>query len=265
MRPRRIIAPTEAKEIFDQAVRERALVVVSVQSGEEWETYKSRFLERDPQHRFFVLDYQPFGDEVLPALGPGQYAGISFRYRSRKIMFSTVVEAKGRYVLDDKTAVAALRFRWPETMTELQRRAYYRTPIPNGTTLLAHLWEGGVGGRAAAQESPLGVVTGSLVDISCGGCLIRLNQVQAPAWPDNATLGIELQLPDGRPPVLVNAHHRGARHDAAGHLCVAVQFVGLELSMDGRVVLQRLATNIQKFHRMTAAADLRQQETGWGF
>jgi c-di-GMP-binding flagellar brake protein YcgR len=252
-------------EIFDQAVREHALVVVTVQEGDDWVTLKSRFLERDSSHHYFVLDYQAPDGGALPSLVPGQYVGISFRHKSRKIMFATVVEAKGKYVLDDKTTVAAVRYRWPQTMTELQRRAYFRTPVPASMTLLANLWLGGAAARAAAQNRTREIVTGQIVDLSCGGCLIRLGNGQPPAWEDNLTLGLELQLGDGRPPIVLNANARGVRQDAQGTFCVAAQFVGLEVTMDGRVVLQRLAASVQRFHRLAPTPDFSSGQASWGF
>lgn len=265
MKPRRVVAPDEAMEIFDQAVREHALVVVTIQEGDDWHTLKCRFLERDPGHRFFVLDFQPTPHDPLPTPIPGHYVGISFRYKSRKIMFSTVVEAKGKYVLDDQTQVPAVRYRWPATMTELQRRAYYRTPVPAGLDLLAHAWLGGAAARTAAQGNALQIVSGQLVDLSCGGCLIRLNQMDPPAWQDNATVGLELQLGDAKPAIVLNANYRGSRHDGTGALCAAVQFLGLELSVDGRVVLQRLANAVQRFHRLQPPRDVNHSSGGWGF
>ncbi|MBN2448199.1 MAG: PilZ domain-containing protein, partial [Phycisphaerae bacterium] len=149
----------------------------------------------------------------------------------------------------------AIRYRWPQTLTELQRRAYYRTLVPRGVTLLAAMWSGGVPARAAATEDPPQIVTGDLLDLSCGGCLIRVNQAQAPPWSDNATLGAEIQMPDGRQPLVLNANYRGPRYDGEGRLCLAIQFVGLEMTADGRALLQRLASNIQRFHRWAGSAD----------
>jgi c-di-GMP-binding flagellar brake protein YcgR len=250
--------------IFDQAVREQALVVLTLQDDHGWQTFKSRFLERDANHRFFVLDFQAHEDETLPDISPGQYIGVSFRYKSRKIMFSTVIEAKGRYVLDDQTSIAAIRYRWPQSMTELQRRAYFRTPVPPGTTVAASLWEGGTEARVAAQQGALQLVSGSIVDMSCGGCLVQLSEGNAPSWRENTTLGIELQLPDGKPPIVVNGNFRGARLGEDGTLRIAVQYVGLELSVDGRVILQRLAATIQRLHRLNANLDGRtERSSGW--
>jgi c-di-GMP-binding flagellar brake protein YcgR len=254
MKPRQLVAPREAVEIFDRAVQERALAVLTLQDARGWQTFKSRFLERDPKGRFFVLDYQPADHQPLPPLAPGQYLGVTFRQRSRKLLFATVVEAKGRFVLDDQTSVPAIRYRWPDSITELQRRAYYRTPVPDHTTLLASLWAGGVAARAAAQGSPLGVVTGQVADLSCGGALIRLHSVRPPEWSGPQTLGVEIQLPDGRPPILVDALPRGLRSEDSGSLTVAVQFVGLEVTVDGRVVLQRLANSVQRLHRLALGA-----------
>ena len=257
MRPRRILTTEETSTMFDEAVHQNALAVLTVHEDGNWHTFKSRFLERDGNHHFLVLDCQETHGTRPPALVVGQYVGLSFRYKSRKVMFATVVEAKGRYLVDGKTSVLAVRYRWPESMTELQRRAYYRTPVPAEVRVLVNVWPGGVAARASAQGSALSVVTGEALDISCGGTLVRLNQLEAPNWTDNQTLGVELHLPDGQPPLLVDAYYRGTRHDMGSHLCAAVQFVGLELSPDGRGILQRLARCVQKFHRTTLASDLR--------
>lgn len=258
MRPRRILTGEETSAILDEAVQQNALAVMTVHDENGWQMFKSRFLERDANRRFVVLDYQEtHGTEPWPLVS-GQYVGLSFRHKSRKVMFATVVEARGRYVIDGRTSVSAVRYRWPESMTELQRRAYYRTPIPTDVRVLANIWPGGVAAREPTQGAPLSVATGEALDLSCGGTLIRLNQVEAPQWTDGQTLGVELHLPDGQPPMLIDAYYRGTRHDQESRLCAAVQFVGLELSLDGRGLLQRLARCVQKFHRMSLARDLRE-------
>lgn len=251
MNPRRLITAEHAVPIFQEAVRERALAVLSIQTEHDWLSLKSRFLECNPSRGFFVLDYQPVDETPLPELVPGQCVGVSFRHHGRKLLFATVVEARGHFLVDEQLSVPAIRYRWPESITELQRRAYYRTPVPESANLLASVWPGGLDARAAAQHSPLETTSGTLVNVSCGGALIRLNELSARAWPENETLGVELQLGDGKPPVLVNARSRGARHDELGQLCIAVQFLGLEVSVDGRLVLQRLASAVQRFHRQS--------------
>ncbi len=254
MKPRRILAPRDAAEIFDYAVQERALAVLTLQEEGAWHTFKSRFLERDPSAHFFVLDYQPVEGESLPPLAPGQYVGVTFRQKSRKVLFATVVEAKGHFVLDDRTTVPAVRYRWPDSMTELQRRSYYRTPVPEGTTLLVSLWPGGITARANAQASTLQVATGDLADLSAGGALVRLHQAAPPPWLDGEVLGAQMQLPDGRPPVLLDARFRGSRPDGSGTPSAALQFVGLEMTVDGRLLLQRLAGSVQRLHRQSMVA-----------
>jgi len=251
MKPRRILTLQDTSEILDFAAREKALAVVTVQQDGSWQSLKARFLEQDTNKRFFVLDYLSPSDKPLPTLSAGQYVGVSFRRKSRKVLFPTVVEASGSFLLNDGSNIPAVRFRWPESMTELQRRAYYRTPVPNGANLLANLWAGGRAARAAVQESTLHVVTGEAQDISCGGALIRINQLSPPNWATDATVGVELHLPDGRPPLLTDAYYRGVRHDPAGGLSLAIQFVGLELMVDGQIILQRITHCVQQFNRLT--------------
>jgi c-di-GMP-binding flagellar brake protein YcgR len=245
----------EASEIIDQAVRESTLAVLTVQQESEWNTFKSRFLERDPHRKFIVLDYQELPGRPLPPVFPGQYVGLSFRHKSRKVMFATVVEARGRFLVDANNSIAAVRYRWPDSMTELQRRAYYRTVTPPGTNLVVNLWSGGVVGRDAATVS-LKVVHGEAADLSCGGALVRVPGGARPTWKENQTLGVEMHLPDGRPPIMLDAYYRGARQEADGTMGIAIQFVGLELSVDGRALLQRLARCVQKFHRLALASEL---------
>lgn len=255
MKPRRMLTPLDASAIFDRAVQERALAVLTFQDGHEWYSFKSRFLERDAQRRFFVLDYQAVDDHPLPSVAPGQYLGVSFRQKSRKLLFATIVEAKGHFVLDDQTTVPAIRYRWPDGMTELQRRAYFRTPIPAEMPLNVSIWAGGVLARARAQTEALQVISGDLCDLSCGGALVRLHHPAPPDWVMEQTIGVEMHLPDGRAPILVDARYRGARTDESGALNLALQFVGLELTVDGRLVLQRLANSVQRLHRLAFVAE----------
>jgi hypothetical protein len=116
-------------------------------------------------------------------------------------------------------------------------------------TFLASLWPGGARARGDAQNSPLGVTTGELADLSCGGALIRLHKPNPPDWPPEHTLGLEVQLPDGHTPVLCDVIFRGIRPEPSGALCAAIQFIGLEISVDGRLVLQRLANAVQALNR----------------
>lgn len=257
MKPRNIMTLNDSAEILDEAVRGQTLAAITTQHQEGWHLFKSRFLERDANRQYIVLDHQSLHGVTPPPLEIGQYVGISFRHRSRKVMFATVVEAKGRFVTEDNQNLLAIRYRWPETMVEMQRRAYHRTLIPPGITLGASIWPGGVSTLKSRGQAGGDAMTGTALDLSCGGTLLQLGGAQPPAWPIDQTVGLELQLPDGRPPILLDAQFRGARQNESGQITVAMQFIGLELSLDGRGVLQRLARTIQKFNRMTVVEELR--------
>jgi c-di-GMP-binding flagellar brake protein YcgR len=244
-----VAAAQDAAQMFAEAARTRAIAVLTVQRDGRLDTFKCRFLEAHPARGFFVLDYPGPGETPMPELAPGQYVGISFRYKSRKVLFATVVEAKGKFVIDDDTSIAAVRYRWPQSLTELQRRAYLRTPIPEDVRVTATLWSGGAAERAAAHSDSSTLLHGELIDLSCGGALVRLSPATSQAAADTDLLGIELTLPDGRPPIMTDVTSRGTRFDETGAACLAVQFVGLEMSLDGRVVLQRIAACVQRWNR----------------
>lgn len=247
MRPRRILDRGETAELIGRAVADHALAVLSVRRGAQWITFKSKFLERDPNGRFFVLDHQETHGAEPPELEPGQQIGVSFRHKSRKIMFASVVEAKGRFLVDDSTSVTAIRYRWPESITEMQRRAYHRTIVPPSAHMRTTFWAGGSSARE--DNEALSVWGGESLDLSCGGTLIQLGAVPEPTWLLDQVLGVEIELPDGRSPLMLDAYYRGTRRDEDNQVYVATQFVGLEMTEDGRTALHRLARCIQRFHR----------------
>lgn len=240
MRPRKVLSTDDISQLLAEAVHDRALAVVTVHTGSDWVTFKSRFLERDETRHFFVLDHVPH-EQPLPQLAVGQYVGISFRQRSRKVLFSTIVEARGQFVVDPNTNIAAIRYRWPDTLTELQRRVYMRTPVPADVSLPAQVWTGGRESRTGAP------VTGELDNLSCGGAFIRMPTVPAD-WADGQHMSVEVDLGDGREPLRADARYRGSRSDPVGVSGVAVQFIGLEMTADGRLGLQRIARCVQKLH-----------------
>jgi c-di-GMP-binding flagellar brake protein YcgR len=164
MRPRRILDRGETAELVSRAVAEHALAVLSVRCGEQWITFKSKFLERDPGNAFFVLDHQETHGAEPPELEPGQHIGVSFRHKSRKIMFASFVEAKGRFMVDNSTSVAAIRYRWPESMIEMQRRAYHRTVVPTGMHLRTTFWPGGASAERGSES--LSIWGGQSLDLS---------------------------------------------------------------------------------------------------
>lgn len=253
MKPRRMTTGYDAAEIFARAARERALTVISVQDGDNWKQFKSRFLERDAARRFFVLDHVPDDERPLPSLAAGQCVGVSLRQSSRKFLFSSVVEAKGQFVFDPQTSVPAIRYRWPEQITELQRRVYYRTPVPQDSPPIpVQIWRGGAKARHAAGETPV-VLSGAAINLSCGGIQVGVDGGPRVDWPDDELLGVEINLADGRPPIVVDARFRGLRLDDQHAASFAIQFIGLEVGPEGRSALQRLAFCVQRLYRLGAS------------
>jgi len=176
-------------------------------------------------------------------------------------MFASVVEARGSYRCGTGENIPAIRYRWPDAMTELQRRAYYRTLVPAGTNIRATLWPGGRTARVEAQTQAMSVWGGESIDLSCGGTLVRLGDVTPPNWPADQLLGLELHLPDGRPPVMLDAYYRGVRRDESGAQCLATQFVGLEVTPEGRSILVRLARCVQRFHRSSGSHNVARERS----
>ena len=235
------VEPARRDEILFEAVEKSAPVVVTSRRGKDWLTHKSRFLAAPdvPDH---LLIGGPLTAETgtVTVLARGERIGVSFRHGHKKCMFGTVVE-------DLQECPQAIVVGRPEELQELQRRVYYRSAPPRGTTVQVRYWPADDHPHTAAGRPPDDAGHGTLKDLSVGG--IRIETHDHPSIRIGQTVVCHFAHKRGAPPITVDATLRHRQNEPRGSESLGLQFVGLETTPGGRKRLVRLARIVSDYQR----------------
>ena len=250
MESNRSIDAARRDEVLAEAASRHTPATVCCRNATEWLTFKSRLLDAGDPKRGVVLEY-PLAQESAPApdIEQGQYVGVSFRRGHSKCVFGSVVTGKSRFRVDEHNEIGALVVGWPEEICQLQRRLYYRSPVPAGMSIPVLLWAGGESSRSKAGSPGWPLLVGQLWDLSAGGFKVVLPPGQSPRYSVGETVGMEFVPESDRPPILVDAHFRHTDVAEDGQPTLGFQFVGLEHTGRGRSLLYRLGRVVAGWRR----------------
>lgn len=245
------LEPARSSQAIDEAACRNMAVVLSLQEAGAWSVHKSRFLgATEPQHRLFV-EYPAAAAPNLPTpdIRVGEHIGVAFRRGHKKCVFTSVVLERGDYGLNDEIRVQSLTLSWPDSVQELQRRAYYRAAVPRHRNVAVEIWQGSTADRKKAGTAIWPSYTGRALDLSAGGMRLILASNQNPRLNAGAGVGLEFQPEPMGPAFLLNGllRHIGPLPD--GSIAIGLQFVGLEATVDGRKVLQQLLRAVNQYQR----------------
>jgi len=231
------VDPQEKDSLLLEAVSSRLPLQLSCLLPNGWEIMKSRFLATESESEHILLDYPTPADYPCPGLEPEQNIGVSFRLGHRKYVFTTSVTGALEQRKSRGKTRWALRIRWPETMQELQRRLYYRAPVPDRIHIPVDIWDQPA---MTDQALPSGMTRGRMLDLSAGGVGLSLADEAAQNWRENEHLVCRFSPQPGGVPLEIKARFRHRESLGPGRSRVGLQFVGLETSPDGKATLQRL-------------------------
>lgn len=245
-------------EIIAGAMEREAPCVVTRRRVAGWKPFKSRFLYGDAVvGRLLVAPPSNAPGAEPSKLRPGERVGVTFRRGHKKCMFATIVLAQESLELaEGDTAAECVELQWPEALQELQRRVYYRA-TPVGRRVHVRFWPGGVSGRAEAEKTDRGILSGVLQDLSAGGMRILTTDVSADTFAEGDAIGCAFAPRPRADALVLDAIFRHLRPEDEGTCSVGVQFVGLETSERGRNTLADLARLVTDYQR----AHARQQRT----
>jgi hypothetical protein len=180
----------------------------------------------------------------LPA---GAALGLSFRHGHYKCMFSTTVAGALRIALSADLRVDALLIRRPDTIQQLQRRAFNRVAVPRGTLIPADLSP--IADRPdAPRPSNAAGLCGYVSDLSAGG--VRLRLAALPGWSPGVgdAFRIVIRLPR-RAPIELTGLYRHCHLDPAGEVHWGFQTCGPDPSGRGRETLTSIHDLVQSLAR----------------
>ncbi len=189
------------------------------------------------------------GGDGPAELAPGDSLIASFTHLNNRYRFVSSVIGGGSFRLAGGAEVDGVMIAWPAAVHRLQRRNYYRQPIPCNQRVQVVVWVGGLAGLEQVEAGQRPAYTGQLVNISVGGLCMQLYGKADPQLGPNDPVGLRFQLAADGPELELDALVRRCARQANGAVGLGVQFVGLEASIEGRRTLAHLSETISVMQR----------------
>lgn len=211
------------------------------------------------------LDVSRLYLEIAPKENPrpiniriDQPVGISFKLGYNKFICESVVAdlepSAGPF--SGGTIILTL----PDRMERLQRRNFFRVPVPRGLNVKVLFWHRGYsdGSTEAPAEN---YWQAKLLDVSAGGIQILIRQNQEPNFKTGQLVGLQFTPMPYEKPILLEGQVRHIAPTAdEKNLALGVQIIGLEASESGREKLRRLCSVVEQYHQMNQTANVAQPE-----
>ena len=119
-----------------------------------------------------------------------------------------------------------------------------------GRRIEVRFWEPGIMGQKEVNLEHLPHHTGLLQDLSAGGCRIMVDAARDPHLQEGDSVRVRFQPDPRTQPLTIDAMYRHADELPQRRLSLGFQFVGLELTAEGRDTLQTVARVVSTFLRI---------------
>jgi c-di-GMP-binding flagellar brake protein YcgR len=237
------LSPHEPAELLAEAVSRRSLANISCKLTDGWASFKSCFLGIEDGTRNLIIEYPAPEDLPPPEFTGGESIGISFRRGHRKCVFSTGMVGQCRFALSRDVEIPALKLLWPGQMYELQRRLFYRAPVPARESIAVDIR------RIAGEPDPdAKVFRGAMMDLSFGGLSVVFERGMHPRWDTDEMVACAFGV-ENAGTFELDARLRYCEQTSPENMRVGLQFAGLENSSDGRELLDRLLDLCARFQQ----------------
>jgi len=224
-----------------EALSDHRRATLTHRTSNGWRTHKATLVSGSHVTGSLVARVLDATEDVNPeSLDIGQNWGVTFRDGHKKCMFSTVLQSVARH--PDGLLVT---LHWPEELQRLQRRAYERATPPRGTVVAVRFFREEPPGAARNVEH--NVKHGQLEDLSAGGMRLRVADSQDVEL-DTEYRCIFAPRPGSRALVIdATLKHREAAD--RGRASLGFQFLGLEITPEGRTSLDRIVQMVSQFQQ----------------
>ena len=232
---------SETETFFREALDRKTPLVVSFQDPEGWSSLKSRITAVDASRKSLTVE-RPLNlaGRRVTDIRRGQYLGVAFRRGHRKCLCSCVVIEADQDESCGAERNSGLTLSWPDTIQTLQRRAYYRVPLPPSMKVKALFWAGTLSDKPDNPGQDRSSIYADMVDISVGGMAVATGGAEECFFREDQTVSCEFRSPSGVP-FSLEAHFKHQSHNPSGEQLLGFQFVGLEHGPQGRHRLTQLA------------------------
>lgn len=229
-------------EWLDDAVAERARIILHAKTVAGWADWKSRLLATGEGNLRIACPPELLGRDSTVTIG--QLIGVSLRHGHKKCMFDSEI-------IDQDPDTGDLLIRRPSSIQEMQRRVFSRVRVPDHLTIPVNVNRLATDGVTDVPSVPR---RGILLDLSGGGMSVAVPTDARNKWRPGDTMRCLLPLEPAQEPRELTARVRFVEKTALGHLRMGMQFIGLEGSAEGRTTLKCIARATGRFRNAAASS-----------
>lgn len=251
---RRFVIGQECRKLIENAAKRCISLTLTNRRDNAWEVHKANFLSL--QANKLVIS-QPIPDSHTGPMepSPGQEVAITFKKGYNKCLFMTRVIGQEQHELELGVNVPALVVYCPEQLEKIQRRSYNRVEPPAdrqiAVTFVKHDDD-----EVASQYQ------GNLANLSAGGMAIWANKQCLENIQEGEIYQLDFTPLDGQSPIVVQGRLRYAMPqdsgDNADELQLGFQFIGLEMTEQGRSMIRRIGRVVSVYQRQQPIATHRE-------
>ncbi len=228
-------------KLLEDSIDRRLRTVVTQRLPDGWRTYKSSFESGTSASGMMVLKLiVPNDTEEVAWPRADEPLGVAFRLGHKKCMFSTVAQAS-----ETRDGETYLRVTWPKDLKTFQRRVFDRVAPPRGTIVPVRFWA--EEHNASTTATARNVHNGQLEDLSAGGMRVKtgdLSNIQL-----GGTYRCVFTAQPGSPTLILDTVLRHREATDSGRASLGFHFLGLEMTPEGRKLLDRIVHIVKQFQR----------------
>ncbi|HSV27368.1 MAG TPA: PilZ domain-containing protein [Sedimentisphaerales bacterium] len=240
------IRDRQVVEAMEAAIREQAYAIMTHLSRGKWHMTKAAL--RSAANDKLNIEIIPHERPHPVNIHVDQPVGMSLKLGYNKYIFDTVVLGFEPSVKSAGGGTVILAM--PDRADKLQRRSFFRVPVPMCFNVKTLFWHRGY--RDGANDVPFeNYWQAKLVDISAGGMQIAVESSLATNFRIGQLVGLQFTPMPYEKPILLEAQIRHTAPTADGsQLYMGLQIIGLEASPEGREVLAQLCGIVEQYHQI---------------
>lgn len=239
MRKRKFVIGKETQNLLHTALMKKMPLTITKKCGEDWEMYKSHIVTIQG-HRMVITRPEPRPDQQEMEVEKGQELAVSFKKGYNKCLFTSRIISCGRTEAEPGKFVETIMIYIPEQIEKIQRRVYERTEVPEGESINVNFWP------VNDSSKKYG---GLLTDLSGGGIGVNVASNVTPDIESEQHCTVQFVPLPGHEAIIATAIYRHITDPDDGSRKIGFQFIGLETSEQGRMILRRIGRVVTIYER----------------
>ncbi len=238
---------TDSKQILDAIAEDQCTAIMSYLSKRKWHVTKVSVLSAGAA--CIKVSIAPRKDPHPVNISLGQCVGMSVKYNFGKILFETKVIDLEPSLNPEEGGIVVLEL--PNRIEAVDRRSYYRIPIPKNISVKAKITHAAESFLAKNSKNTGRSITGNMVDISAGGLQVAVDAKQCRDFKQGQTVTIGFIPMENEETIELNAQIRSILPTAnENDVCLGLQMIGLESTRQGRDKLRKLVRVVETYHQI---------------